>query len=359
MKKITKNQNIHPSLKYSVLVILLSTTISFALASCTANENNDGSEYATNAVETLVMLEARETALDIALADLTQEAGSATDTPVPAELPSPTNTLQAPPPSLEPQPLPSNTPKQMQEGQYTISTRGDSALIYSETIPDGTRLGPGTKFTKTWNLVNSGATTWTSDFAAVLVSGNSLDGPNEIPIAYSVTPDMPYELTLELTAPQAYGNYRSEWMLRNANGEYFGLGAQNIHFWLDIQVADLPSQTQVPDFIEVVKITQLVVTNHECANYTFELSGYIRAFKDFGFYDNYLTYNWEFEGESDLGTKEMDGFISDNGEFYTNPVEFKYHAQNGDSFTVRIRTTSPDEETSNVWAHENVFCKGD
>jgi len=63
-----------------------------------------------------------------------------------------------------------------------------ATFIAHTTIPTGTVLGQGQVFTKTWELENSGTTTWTLDYFLVFDTGEQMHGPDEQPIFEYVRP---------------------------------------------------------------------------------------------------------------------------------------------------------------------------
>jgi hypothetical protein len=131
--------------------------------------------------------------------------------------------------------LPTTTPLRTN----TPVTRCDwAAFVRDVTIPDGTVLTRGETFTKTWRLKNIGTCTWTTGYALVFTSGNSMSGPASVNLTGSVAPGQTVDLSVTLKAPAADGRYRGNWMLRNASGTLFGIGSQaNSAFWVDIRVA--------------------------------------------------------------------------------------------------------------------------
>lgn len=103
------------------------------------------------------------------------------------------------------------------------------------TVPDGTAYGPGTSFTKTWRLENTGSCTWTTAYDLVFVSGAQMGGLS-VDLPGSVTPGQLIDLSVNLTAPLDPGSYRGNWKLRDANGVVFGLGKTGGPFYVDIKV---------------------------------------------------------------------------------------------------------------------------
>ena len=105
------------------------------------------------------------------------------------------------------------------------------------TFPDNSDVAPGQAFVKTWKLQNTGACPWTSAYTAVFVGGDSMGAPASVPVSTgSVAPGETVELSISFIAPQKVGRYRSEWRLRNASGQVFGLGKDEKPFWAQVDV---------------------------------------------------------------------------------------------------------------------------
>jgi hypothetical protein len=132
-------------------------------------------------------------------------------------------------------PLPSSTP--FPTASPTVSIPCDrAAFIKDVTIPDGMDFSPGDAFTKTWRLRNSGSCTWTTGYALVFDSGNSMGGAASTALTSSVAPNQTVDISVNLTAPGTPDTYRGNWKLRNASGAIFGLGNSSIPFYVEIDV---------------------------------------------------------------------------------------------------------------------------
>ena len=123
-------------------------------------------------------------------------------------------------------------------------------FISDVTIPDGTAIGPGTTFVKTWRLKNIGSCTWTSSYAAVFTGGDQMGAPSVVYMPYSVAPGATVDVSVNLTAPSTNGHYRGNWKLRNASGTLFGVGASGSYiFWVDIYVNSSSTSGTTYDFV--------------------------------------------------------------------------------------------------------------
>jgi hypothetical protein len=109
------------------------------------------------------------------------------------------------------------------------------------TIPDGTIFAPGTAFTKTWRLRNTGTCTWTG-YALVFDNGDAMNGTSPSAIV-TVGPGQEVDLSVNMVAPSTDGSYRGYWRIRNPSGVYLPIlnGYQNRSFFVDIKVATASS----------------------------------------------------------------------------------------------------------------------
>lgn len=95
-------------------------------------------------------------------------------------------------------------------------------FVTDVTIPDGTIIAPGTGFTKTWRLRNTGTCPWTPSYFVVFSDGNSMNGPSSQALPGTVNPGQTVDISINMTAPAAPGEYRGNWKLRDASGVLFG-----------------------------------------------------------------------------------------------------------------------------------------
>ncbi len=154
---------------------------------------------------------------------LVEEEQGATATATP-EGPGPSRTLtatQADEPTDTPTPtatLTATSSEDQSDPDCNIAT-----FIKDVTIPDGTEMSAGEAFTKTWRLKNVGTCTWTTSYAVVFVSGEQMGAAGEINLSKKVPPGESVDITIDMTAPGAAGDYRGNWKLRSSDGVVFGL----------------------------------------------------------------------------------------------------------------------------------------
>ncbi len=110
-------------------------------------------------------------------------------------------------------------------------------FIQDVTVPDYTYMAPGSAFTKTWRVRNDGTCTWTPEYDLVFVSGSAMDGVAVTPLTGNVAPGQTVDLSVNMKAPTAAGDYTGYWMLRNQYDARFGVGDDaRVSLWVKIKV---------------------------------------------------------------------------------------------------------------------------
>jgi predicted small secreted protein len=166
-------------------------------------------------------------------ARLSQEPGpgdEGTTAPEPPQI----ATTEAPPTEEPPTPTATLTPTITK----TTVPCDRAAFVTDVTIPDGEELQPNESFTKTWRLKNDGSCTWTSSYALIFDSGDSMGGPASKQLTSgTVGPGETMDVSVNLTAPSSPGTYKGYWKLRNGSGVNFGIGTGGTNpFWVEIEV---------------------------------------------------------------------------------------------------------------------------
>jgi len=126
-------------------------------------------------------------------------------------------------------PTPSATPELMETPSPTSSGAGiaptsicyNMAFVADVTIPDNTTMNPGDQFTKTWRVRNNGSCRWEAGFKLVFLGGEPM-GSSSLTLESAVNPGTVTELSVDLTAPTQAGTYRSNWIMTDFGGTYFG-----------------------------------------------------------------------------------------------------------------------------------------
>jgi Ig-like domain from next to BRCA1 gene len=175
----------------------------------------------------------------------TQPAATATENvpiitsalhPTPSDTPIPSAS-----PTLEPTPtltqVPTVAPTQTLAPAPVSVPCNLASFVGDVTIPDGSVLNPGQTFAKTWRLQNMGACSWTTSYALVFSNGDLMSGPTVVQLPGNVNPGGTIDLSVSLVAPTSSGTYQGNWMLRDPNGNLFGIGSSGSQpFWVKIVV---------------------------------------------------------------------------------------------------------------------------
>lgn len=163
----------------------------------------------------------------------------ATNTPIFTPTSLPTSAARTSTPgSGGPAPQPSGTPGT--PGAYCNAAK----FVEDVTMPDNTKVNPGTGFVKTWRLENYGSCTWTTDYSLVFVSGDQMSAPDEVPMPEEVKPGERVDISVSMVAPMNPGTHESYWKLADASGVLFGTGTFGENsIWVIIDVKEISSGT--------------------------------------------------------------------------------------------------------------------
>ena len=132
---------------------------------------------------------------------------------------------------------PTSTPITPTKTATPVAQCNIAKFIKDVTIPDGTIMGAGESFTKTWRIQNVGTCTWTTAYDLVFVSGSAMNAPAVIPLTANVAPGQTVDLSVAMKAPSTAGDYTGYWMLRNQYDARFGVGANaTTSLWVKIKV---------------------------------------------------------------------------------------------------------------------------
>jgi len=236
--------------KYITLSILILIFASMFLAACGGNAP-EATEPAVSQEDQINMIytQAAETLqAEIALTEAAQPEPSATpqNTPTPVILATNTPAVEEAPTPFPTLPaLPSPTPVPTKPA----ATGGRPCLraeLLFESPGDGTVYKPGDSFVKIWNFANAGDCDWTQNFHLVHVGGPNFTDSGVLALVdvSNMTEDGianggKLEISVSMEAPSAPGRYKSIWMLRDDNGQTFGVGALgNEIFWVEIVVRE-------------------------------------------------------------------------------------------------------------------------
>lgn len=168
--------------------------------------------------------------------------------PIAEETPSPppTGTTGAAAPSptaaeTEP-PAPDASPTRTLTPGDPDTPCNQAQFVRDVTIPDGSKVLPGSPFTKTWELKNTGSCAWDSGYSVMFAGqGDAMGGPGSAPLVTEgeVRPGETALVSVDLRAPAKPGDYKGYWMLRGSNNNPFGTGPNGASpFFVLINVAE-------------------------------------------------------------------------------------------------------------------------
>jgi len=195
-------------MKKSRLTLILIMTMALVLSACGGGEEGDTPTLSVEQIQTFAVMTYQ--------AQLTQTAQAfPTSTPTPNQTATPAITFSVPTGS----PAATNTTA---AGNGQATTCYGLAFVRDVTIPDGTKMTPGQKFTKTWQVSNSGTCAWEPGFTWNIVGGESMSGV-AVTLNQQVAPGNQYEFSVPMVAPtDKTGTLRGTWRLADANNNFFG-----------------------------------------------------------------------------------------------------------------------------------------
>jgi hypothetical protein len=145
--------------------------------------------------------------------------------------------------SIEPSPTPESSEATSTPTPTITKTPSDddctqAIFVDDVTIADGTEFKPGTKFTKTWRLRNGSDCPWTTEYELVFFDGDLMGAEESYPLLGEVQPGEEVDISIEFTAPEVEGSYRSDWRLKSPSGVIFGTGADGDQsFFVEIVIS--------------------------------------------------------------------------------------------------------------------------
>ena len=120
----------------------------------------------------------------------------------------------------------------------------DSSYVADVTVPDGTVMSPGAGFVKTWRVRNSGTCDWDAGFQLIFVGGAQMGGPASV-LLPAVAAGGQADISVNQTAPSAYGTHKGTWRIRTDDGTVFGT---NLTVVIEVPnpATDTPLPTNTP-----------------------------------------------------------------------------------------------------------------
>jgi len=171
-------------------------------------------------------------AISISTAATLAPSPSATATTLPTAAPTATPSPTVPPtPSVEPSPTATASPIPSPAMPTPTSTAPptsaptlpayDAAYVADVSIPDGMVIEPGTPFTKTWRLRNTGSAPWEDDITLELAVGEAMGAPEAVPVPATALGEAA-DVSVPMVAPAALGEHSAAWRLCRAEGCFGG-----------------------------------------------------------------------------------------------------------------------------------------
>ncbi|MEL7625602.1 MAG: NBR1-Ig-like domain-containing protein [Anaerolineaceae bacterium] len=200
--------------KKIIIVLLIGLVLVMAISGCRPKEDPLAEEARQTNVAQTVAAQFTKTAI-----------ARPTNTPIPTATTAPTATATAaitaiPTAAMGTTPSPQATTT---KSAPTASTGVDAGVWTRSAPADDSIVDSGAKFTVVVTLMNTGTTTWTTDYYIQFVDGNNFGiTQNTFKMPTEVPPTMSVQFTLNFTAPQTIGVAKSNWNIVNASNVPFG-----------------------------------------------------------------------------------------------------------------------------------------
>ena len=120
-------------------------------------------------------------------------------------------------------------------------------FVQDVTLRDHATVSPGQTVVKTWEIANTGTTSWDGSYHLTRQGGN-LPGTASVPLP-PVAPGTMTTVSASVTAPSSPGDYSATWRLTAADGHIFG-----DPLWAEITV---PTAPFAPFWAETISATSL------------------------------------------------------------------------------------------------------
>jgi len=105
----------------------------------------------------------------------------------------------------------------------TPTTSCTNSLLFLQdlTIPDNSVVAPGSSLDKQWQVQNNGSCNWDARYRLRFIGGDMLGAPAEQAL-FPARSGTQLVIRMLFTAPNAPGNYFSEWQAYDPQGASFG-----------------------------------------------------------------------------------------------------------------------------------------
>ena len=214
-----KKQSLH---KLFLLVLI----VALSLSACGPKNDPKAAEIQLTNVAETVAVQFTKTAI-----------ARPSDTPIPTatEYIMPTMTPTAMPTMAIPTASISTTPATTAVTTATLPQTpagGVDAGVWARSNPaDGTDIKAGSQFKVTVTLMNTGTTTWNTNYYIQMTGGDQLGLKlTKYQMPYEVPPKMSVQFTFDFTAPNAAGTVKNNWNIINPNDVAFGV------FWCEYNI---------------------------------------------------------------------------------------------------------------------------
>jgi hypothetical protein len=97
----------------------------------------------------------------------------------------------------------------------------NSTYVADVTVPDYTHFEKGESFVKTWRVRNTGSCPWPDGTKLVFVSGKALGAPESVQVE-TLEAGGTTDISVDMIAADADGNFTGVWRLADGNGNLFG-----------------------------------------------------------------------------------------------------------------------------------------
>lgn len=302
-------------MKHSLRNLILSLALVLALAACGGRGNAEPTEDPNAAVTHVV---------ETAMAAITQTAAVQSPTPSSTPTPEATNTPTASPtaqisPTIPS--IPTSTSVFTQPGG-TTSSCDIGNFVKDVTIPDGTAVAAGSKFTKTWEIKNGGTCTWNKDYVVIFYGGEQMAEKTSYPLTTKdIEPGQSVQISIEMTAPSKTGSYTSYWILRNDAGQNFFVDGGSFYVQVAVGGTATPGPSATPDnnAAPTVQINTPVPDPPYTPSTQITLSGIANDAEDGTDFTTQITWTSNIDGQLAIG-KSVNIFLSEGNHVITAKV---------------------------------------
>lgn len=125
------------------------------------------------------------------------------------------------PSQIQTQPVLSPTATPIPPVDQPVNCKNVMVYMSDVSYPDGTKVNPGTEFTKTWQIYNNGSCKWYEGYSIEFVDGDYMSA-NSVSIPALTIPGRTVDVPMKMKAPQAPGVYTGYYQLRAPDGTFFG-----------------------------------------------------------------------------------------------------------------------------------------